>query len=207
MNTPIEVYLSLLLAIISAFLGGLIAVYTKEEIKKYFKQISAFKEVIIFAIGLILLIINERPIYIALTIFAFGAATTTILNKFWLGKYNRMFELALLGLILGGVFNINLTFAFLITSLIVIYNLIAESLTIEPLLSKKAEYDFKMIAITQMALLVGFLFSFILFTATKVIPTAFIIYVSGALIFLVFEPGKNKELAIKMNKRKISRKK
>ena len=206
----VEVYLGVLIAIIAAFIGSVISIYTKEEIKKYFKMINGIKEILVFGIGLLLLIVNERSIHTALIIFTLGAVTATILNKVWLRKYSRLFELAILGLVIGGVFNINVQFGFIIVALVAIYNLIAESINVEPILSKKGEIDLKVIAATQLVLLFSFLLSFMLFSMTSVVPTAFATYASGALIFIVFEPGsdsKNLEAKVERQKKVAIKKK
>jgi len=181
--------IGVIIALMAALFGGWIGVNTKQEIKKFANRLSFSKEILVFLIGLLLILVTTETAVITLVIIALGALTTTILNKFWLGRANRYFEIALLGLATGGAFALDSKLGFLLIAFVVLYNLITESVaTVTVIKKKKMLSDFKGIGITQLTYLFGVVLSYMLFEITHAAPIGFLVYIGGSILFLVFEP-------------------
>jgi hypothetical protein len=185
-----EILSAVVIILAAALLGGLIGVNTRQEIKKYGYRLNSAKEILIFLIGILLVLMTNETLVNTLVILALGALTTTVLNKFWLGRANRYLELALLGLAIGAAFSFSNLFGFVLTAFIVLYNILTESVAVVQIMHKKTLHDaIRGIGLTQSTLLFGAFLSFALFAATGVTPIAFMLYLAGAIFFLVFEPG------------------
>lgn len=184
-----NVIIGVIIALAAAFAGGWIGINTEKEIKKYAGFLNYAKELVVLLIGIMLVLFTPELTVNTLVIVALGALTTTILNKFWLGKASRYFEIALLGLATGAAFTLDVQFGFVLVALVALYNLIAESVATVLILHKRRLVDdLKGIAFTQTTFVFGAVLSILLFTITKATPISFLIYIGGSVLFLVFEP-------------------
>jgi hypothetical protein len=185
----IDMIIGALIALTAGFAGGLVGLVTKQEVRRHIGTLNSAKEGILLLVGIAFVLTTTELLINTLIIFALGALTTTLLNKFWLGKANRYFELALLGLAAGAAFTFNVNFGLILIAFIVVYNIITESVAAVTVLKK--DKIVKSIALTQSTFLFGAFLSYLLFAITNVTPMAFLLYIGGSIVFLVLEPRRS----------------
>jgi len=177
-----EIILVSIIVAIASSIGGLIAIYTKKEIKQYNKWIK-YSELFISSILAILMI----TIYKAWTIsfLVIGAIFTISLSNFLLHIHlSRYIQTFLFGLALGIFFNISRETALAFGAIVAVYNLIKGSMIGAHFIPKRKNI-FKKIGNFQAIFILTAIVGYYFITA-PVYQAATLNFAAGAVIATIF---------------------
>ncbi len=172
----------------AASIGGIISLYTKEEMKQYKKQIE-LAEILLSIIPLFFIFFIYEGIFPIIFLFA-GIVVFLILDKSMfhknLKRYSRMF---LFGIALGILFNYQRQTAFIFGTFVGLYNMVKGSCIGSGYISRKTNI-FKKIGNFQALFIISSLIGFYILSFS-LINIWFLYFVAGGILYLALS-GKEK---------------
>ena len=177
-----EILLISIIVASAASVGGLIAMFTKSEMKQYSKWIKCSELAMAFIISILMLAFYSKWTILFLFVGAFSViATNNYFQNIHLDKYTRTI---MFGLGLGILFSINREVAFVFGVIVSLYSIIKGSLVGAYFMPKKKNIFMK-IGNFQAMFILSSLIGFYLFT-NPILQASALNFAAGAVIATIF---------------------